>query len=185
MRIFESAKPATNRVADVQHVIERALHTTDGSPRHVVVEMILHRLGGAGYVIAHKSDLPAQECVDGSRALHHCLYLNAVSLMRGARPSAEAVAMALGGASPDGPEGNVWRLFDQRLKAGGYTVTSDEPDDSRFTPAGIPAGVTRVTVGTDTSRGRHSVCVFGWGEAGQAWLLHRLDLPAPDAGEAA
>lgn len=51
--------PPDDRVANVKHVIERALHTTDGSPRHVVVEMLFHRLGAAGYVVLRKNDLPA------------------------------------------------------------------------------------------------------------------------------
>lgn len=62
-------------------------------------------------------------------AIRHELYLNAVSLLRGpAVPLAEVVAMALGDASPDGCEGNVWKLFNQRLKARGYTIVSDEVD---------------------------------------------------------
>lgn len=57
------------------------------------------------------------------------IYLNAVSLLRGPTvPLAEIVAMALGDASPDGCEGNVWKLFDQRLRARGHTIVSDEVD---------------------------------------------------------
>lgn len=64
MRIFEPQAPSGDFAADVEHVIERALHTTDGCPRHVVVEMILHRLGGAGYAMARTVDLPSHRATD-------------------------------------------------------------------------------------------------------------------------
>lgn len=59
MRIFEPHTPTGDIAADVEHVIERALHATDGCPRHVVVEMILHRLGGAGYGLTRRQDVLA------------------------------------------------------------------------------------------------------------------------------
>ncbi|MGU3449718.1 hypothetical protein [Methylobacterium sp. 391_Methyba4] len=70
-----------------------------------------------------------------TRALRHQLYLNAIRLIRGPAPSAEVVAMALGDASPDGPEGNVWALFDQRLKRRLRLVAMDEVE---VPPVSVP-----------------------------------------------
>ncbi|KTS34216.1 hypothetical protein NS228_05315 [Methylobacterium indicum] len=44
-------------------------------------------------------------------------YQKALLLVRGGHPKASEVAAALGGDSADGPEGNVWALFDMRLQA--------------------------------------------------------------------
>ena len=45
-----------------------------------------------------------------------CGYAKAVALTRGPIPSVAAVAEALGDASPNGPEGNVWSLLDERYR---------------------------------------------------------------------
>ncbi|WP_139215663.1 hypothetical protein [Methylobacterium sp. UNC300MFChir4.1] len=53
-------------------------------------------------------------------------YAEAVRLIREGRAWPGAITRALGGASADGPEGNVWTLYNERMR----TMGSDaEPDD--------------------------------------------------------
>ncbi|CAA2155892.1 hypothetical protein MBRA_01512 [Methylobacterium brachiatum] len=66
-------------------------------------------------------------------------YLAAVRLLRGRLPSIKEIDEALGGASPDGSQGNVWtlrqRIVDRRPPAGPFW---GEPEAAPFEPASEP-----------------------------------------------
>lgn len=125
--------------------------------------------------------------------------MNAVSLMRGARPSAEAVAMALGGASPDGPEGNVWRLFDQRLKAQPMLDALDGTDQESAADLARRVDPAWCYRNDPEYRARHDQAVRDCleasrltyaaaeviGHAAVSEILNSAEPPANDAGEAA
>lgn len=66
-------------------------------------------------------------------------YLAAVRLLRGRLPSVKEIDEALGGASPDGSQGNVWalrqRIVDRRPPAGPFW---GEPEADSFEPTAEP-----------------------------------------------
>ncbi|MGE8129104.1 hypothetical protein ACQKQD_19215 [Methylobacterium sp. NPDC080182] len=66
-------------------------------------------------------------------------YLAAVRLLRGRLPSIKEIDEALGGASPDGSQGNVWALR-QRIVDGRAAVERfwDGPEAASFEPAAEP-----------------------------------------------
>lgn len=106
------------RVDDGQHC--RSMARADG---------VWDALNRAGYEIVRKPE-PAPAVFMVSRVTHEDGsvterrsapvetedapgYAKAVRLLRGRLPSVVELADALGGASPDGPEGNVWKLRDR------------------------------------------------------------------------
>lgn len=79
----------------------------DDTPEHQAC-VVINQLLLAGFEIVPKVDEPAEEAPGYDKAL---------AMLKGdGIPCGTAVSQALGGASPDGPEGNVCGLWDNRRR---------------------------------------------------------------------
>lgn len=152
-------------------------------------------LPGKGYVSAAAAlfgEDVAAETIQALRPLHRATYQisgidvpderdapsydKALLVVRGESPKAAEVAAALGDASPDGPEGNIWKLYDARLapRTGDWSGVSDR--------AFITVGTTR---GKDTVWRRlggfvDEVDLNPWEPTAGADAIAKATAPAPN-----